>query len=102
MYIKGADHEKVFSEVFRVLTSGGRFLIWDAIFPPRFDKDKDVAVFPLTVKLPDEEIDAGYGVLWPEEGRDLSHYVQLAEHAGFKVVSRRESEQRVFLKLRKP
>jgi ubiquinone/menaquinone biosynthesis C-methylase UbiE len=102
MYIKGADHEKVFSEVFRVLTPGGRFLIWDAVFPPRFDEEKDIAVFPLTVKLPDEEIDAGYGVLWPEEGRDLSHYIQLAESVGFEVVSQRESDQMVFLELRKP
>ena len=69
---------------------------------PRVDEEKDIAVFPLTVKLPRAEIDTGYGVLWPEEGRDLSHYVQLAESAGFEVVSQRESEQMVFLELRKP
>lgn len=103
MYIKGTDdHKKAFSEVFRVLTPSGRLLIWDAVFPPRFDEDKDIAVFPLTVQLPDEEIDAGYGVLWPEEERDLSYYVQLAENAGFEVVSRRESDQMFFLELRKP
>jgi len=103
MYIKGTDdHKKAFSEVFRVLTPSGRLLIWDAVFPPRFDEDKDIAVFPLTVQLPDEEIDAGYGVLWPEEGHDLSYYVQLAENAGFEVVSRRESNQMFFLELRKP
>ncbi len=103
MYIKGTDdHKKAFSEVFRVLTPSGRLLIWDAVFPPRFDEDKDIAVFPLTAQLPDEEIDAGYGVLWPEEGRDLSYYVQLAENAGFEVVSRRESDQMFFLELRKP
>lgn len=103
MYIKGTDdHKKAFSEVFRVLTPGGRLLIWDAVFPPRFNEDKDIGVFPLTVQLPDEEIDAGYGVLWPEKGRDLSYYVQLAENAGFEVVSRRESNQMFFLELRKP
>jgi len=52
MYIKGPDHEKVFCEVFRVLKSGGLFLIWDAIIPQRLDEDKDIAVFPLLVKLP--------------------------------------------------
>ncbi len=103
MYIKGTDdHKKAFSEVFRVLTPDGRLLIWDVVFPPRFDEDKDIAVFPLTVQLPDEEIDAGYGVLWPEEGRDLSYYVGLAKNAGFEVVSQRESGQMFFLELRKP
>lgn len=103
MYIKRTDdHKKAFSEAFRVLTPRGRLFIWDAVFPPRFDEDKDIAVFPLTVQLPDEEIDAGYVVLWPEEGRDLSYYVGLAENAGFEVVSQRESDQMFFLELRKP
>lgn len=102
MYIKGPDHEKVFSEVFRVLKSGGLFLIWDAIIPQRLDEDKDLAVFPLSVKLPNEEIDAAYGVLWPEEEQGLSYNVRLAESAGFDVVAQRESDRVFFLKLRKP
>lgn len=102
MYIKGADHEKVFSEVFRVLVPGGRFLIWDAIFPQRLDEEKDIAVFPLLVKLPDEEITTGYGVLWSEKEQDVSYYVQLAERAGFDVVTQIEKERVFFLELRKP
>lgn len=42
----------------------------------------------------------GYGALWPEEGRDLSYYVQLAKNVGFEIVSRRESDQMIFLELR--
>ncbi len=34
-------------------------MIWDAIFPPRVEEDKDVAVFVLTVRLGKEEVDAG-------------------------------------------
>ena len=102
MYIKGPDHEKVFSEVFRVLTPGGVFLIWDAVFPQRLDADKDRAVFPLLVKLPHEEIDTGYGVPWPEEGRDPSYYVKLAEKTGFDLVEQKEKDHQFFLKLRKP
>ena len=103
MYIKGTDdHKKAFSEVFRVLTPKGRFLIWDAVFPPRFDEDKDIAVFPLTVQLPDKEIDAGYGVLWPEDGRNISYYVRLAESVGFKVISEKEEDHQLFLELKKP
>ena len=100
--IKGPDHEKVFREVFRVLKSGGLFLIWDVIIPQRLDVDKDIAAFPLLVKLPDEEINAGYGVLWPEEEQDLSYYVQLAENVGFNIVAQREKDRVFFLKLRKP
>ena len=85
-----------------MLAPGGVFLIWDVVFPQRLDADKDVAVFPLLVKLPPEEIDAGYGVLWPEEGRDSSYYVNLAEQAGFVVVERREESHQFFLKLQKP
>ena len=103
MYIKEVDaHRRVLGEVYRVLTSGGRFLIWDAVFPPRFDEEKDVAVFLLTVKLPEEEVDGGYGMLWPEGGRGVTYYVELAESKGFEVVLQEEEGQRFFLELRKP
>jgi len=102
MYIKAPDHEKVFNEVFRVLAPGGVFLIWDVIFPQRPDANKDVAVFLFLVKLPNEEINAGYGMSWTEEGRDPSYYVNLAEQAGFVVVEQMEEGRQVFLKLQKP
>ena len=102
MYIKRPDHAKVFSEVFRVLIPGGLFLIWNVIFPKRLDEDKDIAVFPLVVKLPNEEITTGYGALWPEEEQDLSYYVKLAEDVGFHVVAQRENDRVLFLQLQKP
>ena len=102
MYIKGPDHEKVFSEVFRVLAPGGLLLIWDVIFPKRLDEQKDIAVFPLLVKLPDEEISTGYGAPWPDEEQDLLCYLHLAGKAGFRVVEQRENERVLFLKLQKP
>ncbi len=101
-YINGSDHEKVFEEVFRVLASGGRFLIWDVIFLKRVDEKKDMALVPLLVKLPDKKITTGYGVRWPEKIQDLSYYVQLAEKVGFKVVSRKEKDRWFFLELIKP
>ena len=102
MYIKGPDHEKVFSEVYRVLIPGGRFLVWDVILPQCLDEEKDIAAFPLLVKLPDEEIRTGYGTLWPKAEQDLAYYVQLAENAGFNVVAQREEKRVLFLKLQKP
>ena len=81
--------------------AGGRFLIWDAVIPPRDEEEKDVAVFQLTVRLPEEKIETGYGILWPEERRRTAHYVELAEKAGFEVVMQQEEGQRFFLELRK-
>jgi len=102
MYIKDPDHAKVFNEVFRVLAPGGLFMIWDAVFTERVDKEKDMAVFPLLIQLPDKEIETGYGVVWPEKGRELSHYTQLAEAAGFDVITQEETDQVFYLELMKP
>jgi SAM-dependent methyltransferase len=102
MYIRGPDHEKVFSEVFRVLVPGGLFLIWDVILPQCPDETKDIAAFPLLIKLPNEEISTGYGTLWPEKEQDLSYYLRLAGKAGFNVIEQREHNRVLFLKLQKP
>lgn len=102
MYMNGSDHAKVFSEVLRVLVPGGRFLIWDVMFPQRLAPDKEIAVFPLLVKLPNEEIIAGYGTLWPEQDQDLSYYVRLADNAGFNIITQTDKDRTFFLELQKP
>ena len=102
MYIGQPDHQKVFNEVFRVLTPGGKFLIWDVLFPGRTIQGKDIAVFPLKIGLPKEEIATGYGARWPEKGRNLSCYLQLAENAGFLVTARQEKDTIFYLELKKP
>jgi ribosomal protein S18 acetylase RimI-like enzyme/ubiquinone/menaquinone biosynthesis C-methylase UbiE len=103
MYINAKEHRRVFEEVFRVLAPGGRFLIWDAIVPPRTNDKKDIAIFPVTVELPDgKTISNNYGVRWPSEGRDAAYYQQLAEAAGFEVLSQRVVGEHVFMDLQKP
>lgn len=102
MYIASADHEKVIQELHRVLVPGGRLLIWDAIFPKRVDDKKDVAVFPLKIKLPDKEINTGYGVMWPEKEQGLAHFVGLAKKVGLEVVFQKENTGWFFLEARKP
>jgi SAM-dependent methyltransferase len=102
MYIDGNDHERVFREISRVLAPGGSFLIWDVLYPVRHDPTKDIALVPLTVKLPDREIRTVYGGAWPDEGRELSHYVGLAEKTGFEIVTKELNGRVFFLELRKP
>jgi SAM-dependent methyltransferase len=103
MYMGNEDHPRVFAEVFRALAPGGRFLIWDAVMPPRSDEKKDIAVFPISVELPGgKEVSTRYGVRWPTEGRDAAYYQQLAEAAGFEVVSQCITGQHVYIHLQKP
>jgi SAM-dependent methyltransferase len=102
MYIKGHEHEKVFDEVYRVLSPGGRFLIWDGVLPQCLDEEKEIVAFLLRVQLPDEEVTVGYGAKWPEQEQNLSYYTGLAEGAGFTVLAREEKGQTFFLELQKP
>jgi SAM-dependent methyltransferase len=103
MYLKSrADYERVFSEVFRVLETGGRFLIWDVSVPVRSDEDKDIYAQRLTVVVGDREIETGYGQHWPEEVHDLPFYLGLAAGSGFRVLEQREDGRLFFLCLQKP
>ncbi len=101
MYIDPADHDKVVREIRRVLEPGGRLLVWDPIFPDKRDAAQENILFPLHVKLPQKEITTGYGVRF-REGQGAGHFVDLAEKAGFELVSRRNEAGWFFLELRKP
>jgi ubiquinone/menaquinone biosynthesis C-methylase UbiE len=102
MYIKVSDQKKVFKEVFRVLESDGRFLIWDVEIPQRIDIDKDVVAFYLKAILPDREVETGYGTKWPEKIKDLSHYKEMAKSTGFITAEQKANGRVFFLEFQKP
>jgi ubiquinone/menaquinone biosynthesis C-methylase UbiE len=98
MYINAADHRQVFQEIYRVLKPRGEFLIWDGVFPKKPKDAKEVAAFHLKVTLPDHALETGYGTKWPDEGIDVSHYLDIANSAGFEVLE--QSQEGVIFKLR--
>jgi SAM-dependent methyltransferase len=101
LYIQESDHRKVFEEVYRVLTPGGEFRIWDGILPGRQKESKDFVAFRLKIKLPGAEIETGYGIKWPEKRQDKPYYLQIAEESGFSVMDKTEEKQLFCLRLRK-
>jgi len=103
MYLKKrSDYEKVLAEIFRVLKPGGTFLIWDVVAPTQRDREKDIFVIPLRVKVKGQEIETGYGHVWPDEKHDLPFYRALAQDRGFQVVEQTQRERTFFLQLQKP
>ena len=102
MYMKPGDQDRAAKEVFRVLRPGARFLVWDVLLPARFDPAKDIAVFPMRVRLPSREVETGYGTFFPEHPHDLGYFVALSRRAGFDILTQRESGRTFFLELRKP
>lgn len=84
MYIPKNNHLKVFKEAHRVLNDSGRFLVWDVNIPERFRGYKAFMV-RLKVKLPDEEIEAGYGVEWQEQ--NIGYFRELARKTKFSIIN---------------
>jgi ubiquinone/menaquinone biosynthesis C-methylase UbiE len=102
MYMDDEVKEKVFHEIYRVLTPGGDFHFWDLIVPEQFDKSKLVYAIILKIHLPDRTIDTGYGCPWNRRTQSPSDFKKYAEDTGFELVDERVDEHTVFLRLKKP
>lgn len=105
MYMRPEVQQRVFGEVLRVLTRGGRWLIWDAVIPRALENDTRGPVFRFRFQLPGKVVQTGYGTFWPEKPMDLNYYKRLARETGFEIVKAEQQAgtfQTVTLELRKP
>lgn len=93
MYIDKVDHEKVITEVYRVLKQDGEFILWDAVIPKYDNSIKDIFVVQLEIKIMNELIKTGYGVLRKDREQDMEYYVKIGERVGFKVIKEEQQEQ---------
>jgi len=102
MYMTARDHERVFSEVFRVLKDEGLFRIWDIQLIHKKCMNKPGFAVPVEVILPDRKISVGYGSYWPEKKYDLNYYIEIAKKTGLQLVERNPIGDALFLVLQKP
>lgn len=98
MYIPNDKHLKVFKETYRVLKKDGKFLIWDVSIPEKRGDYKAFLV-RLKVRLPDEEVEAGYGV--KGQRQDIEYFKKLAEKTKFKVISEWSKGEIFYLEMTK-
>jgi ubiquinone/menaquinone biosynthesis C-methylase UbiE len=102
MYMTAHDHERVFSEVFRVLKDEGLFRIWDVQLIHKKCMNKPGFAVPVEVILPNRKISVGYGSYWPEKKYDLDYYIEIARKTGLQLVEKNPIGDSLFLVLQKP
>ena len=103
MYIDGADHEKVFNEVKRVLKHGGKLMIWDVNLPVSKYASKSYGIYRFKFKLPKTEINTGYGARFPKNNdQNLKYYMDLGKKSGFKVLTAHNNHPSFYLELQTP
>jgi ubiquinone/menaquinone biosynthesis C-methylase UbiE len=101
MYIKSVDHEKVFSEIYRVLKPNGKLLIWDVDLPSSKGAIFGITMYSFKFVLPNTTIKTGYGVHKEEIEKNLQYYVELAKKTGFKVISSTQNGSSFYLEVQK-
>lgn len=102
MYItKYEDQLAVFTEAQRVLQQGGSFHLWDVTLPEEPLEGLDYFVVNLRYGVRGKLQGTGYGVGWPGEKRDATHYIALAEQVGLTCVRSETLEHCFYLQFQK-
>ncbi len=96
MYMSHKDKEKAIKEIYRVLSTGGEFWIWDS----KIDTNKESFIITLQISLPDKEkFGTGYGT--SIQNQDEEMYTLYLERAGFSIEEISTSKYWFFIRAKK-
>jgi ubiquinone/menaquinone biosynthesis C-methylase UbiE len=100
MYIPLSEHARVFNQIYRVLKTGGVFLLWDIEIPEKYEKNKIVYAINLDIDIGNKIISTGFGTKW-DKIVNIDHYLQLAKNVGFEIVSKEINGETFFTRFKK-
>ena len=98
MYLFPEDMGAVFSEAARVLKSGGRMYIWDAVYDCAFPEPH---LAELYIDAAGEKISTTYGVLGEGMGLSRDDVLRCASEAGLELADERLAGEHFYLVFRK-
>ena len=98
MYLFPGDRGAVFSEAARVLKSGGRMYVWDAVYDCAFPEPH---LAELYIDAAGEKISTTYGVLGEGMGLSRDDVLRCASEAGLELADERLAGEHFYLVFRK-
>ena len=79
----------------------GELFIWDLKIPTKIsEEEKEFYAVRLEVDIGSKKIESGYGTKWDKDV-DMTHYLNLGESVGLKILEKNINGETFFLKFRK-
>ncbi|MCE7748800.1 MAG: methyltransferase domain-containing protein [Candidatus Heimdallarchaeota archaeon] len=96
MYMSNEDKKKAIKEIYRVISPGGEFWIWDS----KINTEKERFIIVLTISLPGrEKFNTGYGTKNTFQNEDI--YKEYLEEVGFAIEEIKVDKYWFFIKAKK-
>lgn len=100
MYVPSDLRPKIFEEIFRVLRSGGDFVIWDMVIRERKPPEKELYGAQVEVLIGDKKIETGYATRW-DKTQNLDSFLKLGEKTGFRTIEKNVKAMQIFIRFQK-